>query len=129
MPRKKLTQEITEAALIENKIETTETNNIRASLEKIKNHPGVVGYIFRNTASAAIDLKDPSKIIDYAVISSSALDAAEQLSTLFNIGTAKYIVIQGKEVKMLSTAMGENKLTIFMENTVDHEKILKKLKI
>jgi predicted regulator of Ras-like GTPase activity (Roadblock/LC7/MglB family) len=131
MPRKKLTREITTESppIIENNVETTDTNRLRANLEKIKEHPGVVGYIFRNTSSAAIDLKDPSKIIDYAIISSSALDAAEELSTLFNLGAAKHITVQGKEVKMLATTIGENKLTIFMEKTVDPEKILKKLRI
>ena len=130
MPRKKITQEIAvETALIENKAEGTDAEKIRANLEKIKSSPEVVGYIFRNTTSAAIDLKDPSKIIDYAIVSSSALDAAEKLSELFNIGTANHIIIQGKDVKMLSLSMGENKLSVFLEKNADHEKILKKLKI
>jgi len=130
MPRKKITQEIAvETALIENKAEGTDAEKIRANLEKIKSNQEVVGYIFRNTTSAAIDLKDPSKIIDYAIISSSALDAAEKLSELFNIGTANHIIIQGKDVKMLSLSMGENKLSVFLEKNADHEKILKKLKI
>jgi len=130
MPRKKITQEIAvETALIENKTEGTDAEKIRANLEKIKSNQEVVGYIFRNTTSAAIDLKDPSKIIDYAIISSSALDAAEKLSELFNIGTANHIIIQGKDVKMLSLSMGENKLSVFLEKNADHEKILKKLKI
>jgi len=130
MPRKKITQEIAvETALIENKTEGTDAEKIRANLEKIKSNQEVVGYIFRNTTSAAIDLKDPSKIIDYAIVSSSALDAAEKLSELFNIGTANHIIIQGKDVKMLSLSMGENKLSVFLEKNADHEKILKKLKI
>lgn len=130
MPRKKITQEIAvETALIENKAEGTDAEKIRANLEKIKSNQEVVGYIFRNTTSAAIDLKDPSKIIDYAIVSSSALDAAEKLSELFNIGTANHIIIQGKDVKMLSLSMGENKLSVFLEKNADHEKILKKLKI
>ena len=130
MPRKKITQEIAvETALIENKTEGTDAEKIRANLEKIKSNQEVVGYIFRNTTSAAIDLKDPSKIIDYAIVSSSALDAAEKLSELFNIGTANHIIIQGKDVKMLSLSMGENKLSVFLEKNADHQKILKKLKI
>jgi len=130
MPRKKITQEIAvETALIENKAEGTDAEKIRANLEKIKSNQEVVGYIFRNTTSAAIDLKDPSKIIDYAIVSSSALDAAEKLSELFNIGTANHIIIQGKDVKMLSLSMGENKLSVFLEKNADHQKILKKLKI
>jgi len=129
MPRRKATQEMTaETPIIEEKIETTNANQLRETLEKIKEQPNIVGYILRNTSSAAIDLKDPSKIIDYAIISSSALEAAENLTKLFNLGAAKHIIVQGKDVKMLATTIGENKLTLFMEKTVDHEKILKKLK-
>ncbi len=117
-----------ETPIIEEKIETTNANQLRETLEKIKEQPNIVGYILRNTSSAAIDLKDPSKIIDYAIISSSALEAAENLTKLFNLGAAKHIIVQGKDVKMLATTIGENKLTLFMEKTVDHEKILKKLK-
>jgi predicted regulator of Ras-like GTPase activity (Roadblock/LC7/MglB family) len=130
MPRRKTTQEITaETPIIEDKIETTNANQLRETLEKIKEQPNIVGYILRNTSSAAIDLKDPSKIIDYAIISSSALEAAENLTKLFNLGATKHIIVQGKDVKMFATTISENKLTLFMEKTVDHEKILKKLKI
>lgn len=130
MPRRKAAQEMTaETPIIEEKIETTNANQLRETIEKIKEQPNIVGYILRNTSSAAIDLKDPSKIIDYAIISSSALEAAENLTKLFNLGAAKHVIVQGKDVKMLATTIGENKLTLFMEKTVDHEKILKKLKI
>jgi len=128
MPRKRSNPKIAEAALIESEIETTTpTSDPRAILEKIKDQPGIVGYIFRNTASAAIDLKDPSKIIDYAILSSSSLDMAEELSALFDLGTTKHIIVEGKDIKMLSLTIGENKLTVFMEKDVDHEKILKRL--
>ena len=66
--------------------EATPDNKLRKNLEEIKNSEGVIGYILRNSTSAAIDLKDPSKIIDYAVLSSSALEASEELSELFNLG-------------------------------------------
>jgi predicted regulator of Ras-like GTPase activity (Roadblock/LC7/MglB family) len=108
-------------------LEETSADNLRASLEEIKACDGVIGYILRNTASAAIDLKDPTKIIDYAILSSSALDAGKELSELFNLGEIKEIVVEGKDVKALSLTVGENKISIFMEKDADHEKILRKL--
>lgn len=108
-------------------VEETSTNDLRASLEEIKACDGVIGYILRNSASAAIDLKDPTKIIDYAILSSSALDASKELSELFNLGVIKEIVVEGKDVKVLSFAVGENRISIFMEKDADHEKILRKL--
>jgi len=106
---------------------TTPENNLRASLEEIKTYDGVIGYILRNSTSAAIDLKDPTKIIDYAILSSSALDASEEFSELFNLGDIKNIVVEGKDVKVLSLTIDENRISIFMEDNVDCRKVLKKL--
>jgi len=108
-------------------VEATSVSNLRVSLEEIKTYEGVIGYILRNSTSAAIDLKDPTKIIDYAILSSSALDASEELSGLFNLGDIKEIVVEGKDVKVLSFAVDENKISIFMEKNADREKILRKL--
>jgi predicted regulator of Ras-like GTPase activity (Roadblock/LC7/MglB family) len=107
--------------------ETTSMGNLRANLEEIKTYDGVVGYILRNSTSAAIDLKDPTKIIDYAILSSSAHDASVELSGLFNLGEVKAVVVEGKDVKMLSLAIGENKVSVFMEKGTDSKEIYKKL--
>ena len=107
--------------------ETISVNNLRANLDVIKAYDGVVGYILRNSTSAAIELKDPTKLIDYAIISSSALDASEELSKLFDLGAVKDIVVEGKGVKVLSLTVGENRISIFLEKDADCEKILKKL--
>ena len=107
--------------------ETISLNNLRANLDEIKTYDGVVGYILRNSTSAAIELKDPTKLIDYAIISSSALDASEELSKLFDLGAVKDIVVEGKGVKVLSLTVGENRISIFLEKDGDCEKILRKL--
>jgi predicted regulator of Ras-like GTPase activity (Roadblock/LC7/MglB family) len=107
--------------------ETVSVNNIRSSLEEIKTYDGVIGYILRNSTSAAIDLKDPTKIIDYAILSSSALDASQELSELFNLGEIKDIVVEGKDAKVISLIHGENKISIFVEKDADCESILRKL--
>ena len=108
-------------------VEAASVNSVRASLEEIKTYDGVVGYILRNSTSAAIELKDPAKLIDYAIISSSALDACEELSGIFDLGTAKDIVVEGKGVKVLSLTVDENRVSIFLEKDADCGKILKKL--
>lgn len=107
--------------------ETISVNNLRANLDEIKTYDGVVGYILRNSTSAAIELKDPTKLIDYAIISSSALDASEELSKLFDLGAVKDIIVEGKGVKVLSLTVGENRISIFLEKDADCEKILRKL--
>ena len=128
--KKKSVQEvITEATEPVTVVETTHVNDMRATLDEIKAFEGIIGYILRNETSAAIDLKDPSKIVDYAILSSSALDSIKDLVELFNLGNAKGIVVEGKDVKMVSVIAGENRVSIFMEKNADSERILKKLHV
>ena len=43
---------------------------IKQNIDKINEKEGVIGYILRDKKSASINLKDPTKIIDFAVLSS-----------------------------------------------------------
>jgi len=107
--------------------EVTCEDNLRPLLEEIKKSDGVVGYIQRNTTSAAIDLNDPTKVTDYAILSSSAFEAGEQLSALFDLGKIKNITVEGKDTKTLHLTIDENDISIFMEKTADTEKTLEKI--
>jgi predicted regulator of Ras-like GTPase activity (Roadblock/LC7/MglB family) len=129
MTRKKNIQEIatvTEPVIIE---EATSENSLRRNLEEIKTYDGVIGYILRNSTTAAIDLKDPTKIVDYAILSSSAFDASKELSELFELGNTKNMLVEGKDAKALSVVIGENEISVFMEKNADHKKVLKRLNI
>lgn len=129
MARKKNIQEIatvTEPVIIG---EATSENSLRRNLEEIKTYDGVIGYILRNSTTAAIDLKDPAKIIDYAILSSSAFDASKELSELFELGNTKNMLVEGKDAKALSVVIGENEISVFMEKNADHKKVLKRLNI
>jgi len=103
------------------------SDDLRQSLEEIKSYEGVIGYILRNTTSATVDLKDPSKIIDYAILSSTAFDTAEELAALFHLGKVENSLIRGKDSKMLSLTIDENRISIFLDNSADCERILKKI--
>lgn len=127
MARKKKTIQEIVAVTEPLTIEESHVNNLRANLEEIKTYDGVIGYIIRNSTSAAIDLKDPTKLIDYAVLSSSALDASEALSEDFNLGDAKSIIVTGKNVKVLSLTVSDNRISVFMDKEANYEKVLRKL--
>jgi len=119
--KKKETQmvgQVTEPIVLE---ATMSVNDLKAKLEELKNRDGVIGYILRNTTSASIDLKDPAKVIDFAVLSSSAIDASKELSNLFDLGNVNSTVVEGRNIKMLSLTIDENRISIFMEKNVDCE--------
>jgi len=125
--KKRGVQEVSDVAEPVALEETTVDNSLRASLEEIKKYDGVIGYIQRNTTSASIDFKDPTKIMDYALLSSLAFDAGRDFSELFDIGDVKSTLVGGKNVKMLSVIIGENKISVFMEKNADAEKVLTRL--
>jgi len=129
MVKKKKTEQevatVAEPVAIE---ETGTEDNIRKTLEEVRNYEGVVGYILRNPASAAIDLKDPAKIIDYAILSSATFDASQKYAELFDLGDVRSILVEGKDTKMLSAAIDENRISVFMEKSADTEKILRRLR-
>ena len=126
--RKKKSETLeTEEPITESQDKKEETEELKAKLEVIKDKPDVIGYILRNSRSATIDAKDPTKIIDYALLSSSTIDIAEELSNIFNLGECNKIIVEGKNAKLLSISIGENSISIFMDKKADTEKIRKEL--
>jgi len=101
--------------------------DLRTVLDRIKAREGVIGYILRASTSAAVDMKDPVKIIDYAVLSASALESAESLSETFGLGKINNIVVEGKDLKILLLTIGEHRISVFMEKNVDHNAIYKEM--
>ena len=101
--------------------------SLRTNLAEINKCKGVTGYILRNATSATIDLKEPSKLMEYASLSSQALDSSREISELFDLGDIENILIEGKGVKVLCMAIGKNKVSIFMEKDADHADILRRV--
>jgi len=109
------------------KIKEAPVNTVLVALNEIKTIDGVIGYILRNTRSASIDLNDPTKIIDYAVLSSSAMETGDGLSQTFDLGEIRQVLVEGKNAKLLSVTIGENNISVFMDKNVDHNQIYKTL--
>ena len=129
MPRKKSSKKKTKtpekASSLAEKDEETEI--LKAKLESIKDMPEVIGYILRNSRSATIDAKDPTKIIDYAMLSAATIEAAEKLVEVFQLGEAEKIVLEGNTAKLLSLSIGENSISVFMEKNAKEDKIYRNL--
>lgn len=100
---------------------------IKQNIDKVKTKEGIIGYILRNSTSASIDLKDPTKVIDYAVLSSSALEASEELSKTFKLGDVKHVLVEGNTAKLLSFTIEDNQVSVFMEKHVNHSRVHKDL--
>lgn len=97
------------------------------NLAEINKRKGVIGYILRNATSATIDLKDPTKLVEYAILSSQALDSGKEISELFDLGDIENVLIEGRDIKALCMAIGENKVAVFMERDADHADVLRRV--
>jgi hypothetical protein len=82
--------------------------------------------MLRNMTSAVIDLQNPSKLMDYALLSSQATDACQEISDVFKLEVTK-TVIEGADLKVLSMIIGKNRLSVFMEKNVDHTDIFRRI--
>jgi predicted regulator of Ras-like GTPase activity (Roadblock/LC7/MglB family) len=100
--------------------------DLRSILIEISNVEGVRGFILRNSTSAVIDLQNPTKLGDYALLSSQATDACQEISDLFKLEVTK-TVIEGADLKVLSMIIGKNRLSVFMEKNVDHTDISRRI--
>ncbi len=131
MPRrKKQTQNVATAEMDEDvhsaTIELEPTfATIHADLIEINKKPNVNGYILRNSTSAAIDLKNPEKLQGFAILSAEATKTAEEISKIFNLDRVESILLEGKDQKILSILIGENKISVFMEKDANHSAIAK----
>ena len=101
--------------------------DLRMKLAAINKIEGITGYILRDTSDAVINLKDQSRLVDYAILSSQAYDFGQEISELFDLGNVESIVVEGKDVKVVCMNIDENKVSIFMEKTTDHANVLKQI--
>jgi predicted regulator of Ras-like GTPase activity (Roadblock/LC7/MglB family) len=118
----KKTQSKPETAILATEEEQAFTS-LRANLAEINKHPEVTGYILRNETTAIVDLKNPTRLTEYAILTSQTMESAQKISELFNIGTTENLLITGKDTKALCIMKGENNAAIFMEKNADHEDI------
>ena len=118
--------------MLVNHSKTTEDENkteqLQEKLQKIKEQDGIIGYILRSEKSASIDLKDSTKIIDFAVLSSTSFDTSDNMTETMQIGEIDTIILESEGTKLLSMKTEDHSISIFMEKTVDHNKLYKSLK-
>jgi hypothetical protein len=102
-------------------------NNLNNALAEIKKGAGVTGYILKSPKSATIDLGDPNKLVEYSLLTSKIMDSSSAAQKLFDIGKIQSITIEGNNTKALFLIKGENRVSIFMDKSVDCAEVLKKI--
>lgn len=116
-----------QVALAKSKPKEITPEKMRAILDQMRKTDGVDGYILRNTRAASVDLNDPTKLIDYALLSSTTKEVGHELSQTFDLGEIKNVLIDGKDTKMVFQTIGENDISVIMKRSMDHAKIYETL--
>jgi predicted regulator of Ras-like GTPase activity (Roadblock/LC7/MglB family) len=107
--------------------ENFEYTNLNEALVEIRKTSGITGYILKSQTSATIDLNDTSKLMDYALLSSAVIDSSKKAQKLFDIGKIESVTVESKTVKALCIIKGENRASVFMENSLDDTEVLGKV--
>lgn len=112
------------APIVEAIEEKQTSQDLATRLSGICERAGVLGFILRDATTATISLKEPEKLIEYALLTSQALESSLEISQMFNIGEFSSTLIEGKNMKTLCFVLDENRVNIFMDKNVDHADIL-----
>lgn len=105
----------------------TDVESVQEKLQSIMDQKGILGYILRASKSASIDMKDPTKIMDYAMFSATTRDVGRNMTNILQMGEVDTIVVESEETKLLSMNITNHHLSLFMKKSVDHDKLSKDL--
>lgn len=101
--------------------------NLATSLAEIRKLKGVTGYILRSDSSAIFDLNQQDMAVEYALLSTEINEYGATAAKQLGLGNSECILVEGKDVKMLTMNVSGNKISILMEKTATHAWIIKRI--
>lgn len=66
--------------------------------------------------------------MDYAIFSATTLDIGNSITEILQMGELDTLVVESEKNKLLSININSQNLSLFMEKSVDHDKLYKNLK-
>jgi predicted regulator of Ras-like GTPase activity (Roadblock/LC7/MglB family) len=100
---------------------------VQHKLQTVIDQEDVLGYIMRDFKSASVDLKDSTKLMDYAILSSTVREISKRMTESLQLGEIDNIIVEGETTKLLSMNINNYHISLFMKKEVDHNKLVKKL--
>jgi predicted regulator of Ras-like GTPase activity (Roadblock/LC7/MglB family) len=102
-------------------------SNLAATLTEIRKLKGVNGYILRSNTAAIVDLAEKEHTTDYAMLSSEIQESSRDLIKQYSLADVESILLEGKNAKVLCMALGENRISVFMDKSCAHAWIVKRI--
>ena len=82
------------------------------------------GFILKNSVRALFSLCSCEDIYDLALLSSELFDSSNRLFADDTAGLLNNVVLKGNLMTVLCLSVGENQLSIFLDNSVDCDCVL-----
>ncbi len=101
--------------------------NFATSLPEIRKLKGVTGYILRSDSSAIIDLNNQDKVTEYALLSTEINEYGQVTAKQLELGETESVLVEGKNLKVLTMNVHGNMISIFMEKNATHAWIIKRI--
>ena len=73
--------------------------SLNAVLTEILKTQEIIGYILRSKTLATVNLAEPDKIVDYALLTAQTIDHANTMTELFNVGKVESLLLESEKVK------------------------------
>jgi predicted regulator of Ras-like GTPase activity (Roadblock/LC7/MglB family) len=107
--------------------DSAEFSRLATNLVELSKLEGVVGYILRSNSSALIDLPKQVSIADLALLTFQIYCSTGEMAKQFNMNDIESVLVEGKDLKVLSVAIGKNKIDVLLKKTASHALIVKEI--
>ncbi len=107
--------------------DSAEFSRLASNLVELSKLEGVVGYILRSNSSAVINLPKQVSIADLALLTYQIFCSTGEMAKQFNMNDVESVLVEGKDLKVLCVAIGENKINVLLEKTTSHALVVKKI--
>jgi predicted regulator of Ras-like GTPase activity (Roadblock/LC7/MglB family) len=101
--------------------ENSEYEELLTVAKEIRRNDKVLGYILKSESKATVDLNEPAKIVEHAMLSSQAFESSEAIAGSLDLGEVETAIVEGKDAKVLCLSLGENKVSLFLKKEADTE--------
>jgi hypothetical protein len=101
--------------------------NLQPILAEIRKSNGIIGFILKNSTQAAVDIDNAEELTEFAMLSSQLFESREKLAEVSDVNTLNRVVLESSKIRIMCLCVGGNQLSVFMEKSVDHCRVLKEV--
>jgi hypothetical protein len=117
---------VQQSALAESE-ETRVFKKLQPILVEIRKNPNLIGFTMKNSTQAIVDVNKPEELAQLSLLASQLFESSRKLLTACNQRSMKRAVLEGSKMRILCLSIDGNQLSIFMEKTLDCDRIVEQL--